>query len=144
MSADLPQVELRLKVEFYDVDSMKIVWHGNYARYLEQARCALLDSIGYGYERMEASGYAWPVVNMQLKYVRPLRFGQQFVIRATLLEYENRIRIRYLMLDPGSGGKINSAETIQMAVDARTGESLMVSPACLVESIAAYHRRRNA
>ena len=35
--------EISTQAQFYDLDPMQIVWHGNYARYLEQARCALLD-----------------------------------------------------------------------------------------------------
>jgi acyl-CoA thioester hydrolase len=38
--------ETEFTVEFYDVDSMEIVWHGNYVKYLEKARCVLLDHIG--------------------------------------------------------------------------------------------------
>ena len=34
-----------LKAQFYDVDSMNVVWHGNYVKYFETARCALLEEI---------------------------------------------------------------------------------------------------
>ena len=30
------------QVEFYDVDSMQVAWHGNYVKFMEVARCALL------------------------------------------------------------------------------------------------------
>jgi len=43
--------EVELTVEFFDVDSMQIVWHGNYLKYMERARCALLDKIGYNTSR---------------------------------------------------------------------------------------------
>ena len=36
------------KIEFFDVDSMDVMWHGNYIRYLESVRCAMLDDIGCG------------------------------------------------------------------------------------------------
>ena len=39
-------------VPFFDVDSMRIVWHGHYCKYLELARCKLLDKIGYNYKAM--------------------------------------------------------------------------------------------
>ena len=53
-----------LKAQFYDVDSMNVVWHGNYVKYFETARCALLGEIGYGYEAMRADGYAYPIVKI--------------------------------------------------------------------------------
>lgn len=127
--------ELLLKAEFYDVDSMRIVWHGNYVKFLEQARCKLLDDIGFNYDHMETTGFAWPIVSVQLKYVKPIRFNQHFLIRASLEEYEHRLKIRYLILDPETGRKINTAESVQMAVDVRTGESQLVSPPCLIEAV---------
>ena len=56
--------EITLRTQFYDLDPMNIVWHGNYVRYLEQARSALLSEIGYGYAEMQASGFAWPIVDL--------------------------------------------------------------------------------
>ena len=49
--------EVEVLVPFHDIDAMRIVWHGNYFRYFEVARCALLASIDYDYEQMGASGY---------------------------------------------------------------------------------------
>ena len=30
--------EVIIKIQFYDLDPMRVVWHGNYPRFLEQAR----------------------------------------------------------------------------------------------------------
>ncbi|MGZ5781545.1 MAG: acyl-CoA thioesterase, partial [Burkholderiaceae bacterium] len=60
--------EVELQVQFFDLDPMEIVWHGNYVKYLEIARCALLDSIDYNYVQMKESGYAWPIIDMHLRY----------------------------------------------------------------------------
>ena len=43
---------VRVCPQFYDLDPMNIVWHGNYPRFLEQARCALLDKIAFNYVEM--------------------------------------------------------------------------------------------
>ena len=59
--------EIEFKIDFFEVDSMKIVWHGNYINYFERARCALLDKIGYNYIAMEESGYSYPVVDVRIK-----------------------------------------------------------------------------
>src|ERR1039458_6925850 len=91
-----------IKVQFYDLDPMGVVWHGNYARFLEQARCQLLDCIGYNYAEMQSSGYIWPIVDMRIKYVRPIRFHQQFIVAATLVESANRLKIEYIIRDQAS------------------------------------------
>ena len=72
------------QIPFYDVDSMHIVWHGHYVKYLELARCAWLERFDYGYRQMMAGGYAWPVAQLNLKYIRPARFGQHITIRTGL------------------------------------------------------------
>lgn len=121
-------IDIPLKAEFYDVDSMRFVWHGNYVKYYEQARCTLLDKIGYNYSEMERYGIAWPVVKMDIKYIKPIKFGQKFRIKATLDEYENRLKISFVIYDDITGAVLNKGTTVQMAVDMETEESLLVSP----------------
>ncbi len=130
--------EVTLQTQFYDLDPMKIVWHGNYVRYLEQARAALLAGIGYGYREMEASGFAWPIVELSIKYVRPLKLSQKFVVRATLTEYENRICVTYLVLDAASGQTLTKARTVQLAVSIETGEMAFESPQELVACVRSH------
>jgi acyl-CoA thioester hydrolase len=127
--------EVTLRTQFYDLDPMKIVWHGNYLRYLEQARAALLSEIGYGYREMEASGFAWPIVDLSIKYVRPLRLSQDFVVRATLTEYENRICIVYRVFDAVSREVLTKARTVQLAVSIETGELSFESPPQLIACV---------
>lgn len=123
--------EMELLPGFHDLDPMDIVWHGNYVKYLELARCALLAKFNYDYPQMRASGYMWPVVDMRIKYVRPINYGQRITIRAEITEWENRLKIEYLMRDTVSGAKINKASTIQVAVEVSSGEMQYVSPAVL-------------
>jgi acyl-CoA thioester hydrolase len=114
---------------------MQVVWHGNYARFLELARCALLEKIGYSYPEMARSGYFWPVVDMRIKYVRPVRMAQQIRLTATLLEYENRLRIDYRIVDAASGDLLSKAQTTQLAVAVGTGQLEFNSPNELVDKV---------
>lgn len=123
--------EIEITPAFYDIDVMEIVYHGHYVRFLELARSALLAKFDYDYPRMRDSGYAWPVVDMRLKYVRPATFGQVLKVRATVTEWENRLRIDYLISDAATGQKVNSAHTIQVAVDMATRAMCFVCPPVL-------------
>jgi acyl-CoA thioester hydrolase len=127
--------EITIKAQFYDLDPMQVVWHGNYPRYLEAARCALLDLIGYNYPEMEQSGYVWPIVDMRLKYVRPIRFAQNVVVVATLKEYENRLCIDYRIKDAESGEVLTKASTVQLAVEAKSQELCLECPPALIERV---------
>jgi acyl-CoA thioester hydrolase len=128
-------VDVEMQVQFFDLDPMQIVWHGNYVKYLEVARCALLDSIHYNYVEMKASGYAWPVIDMQLRYVGSASFGQRLKLRAEIVEWENRLKIDYLITDAQTGKRLNRASTTQVAVDMASGEMCFVSPPVLFEKL---------
>jgi len=127
--------EVVIQVPFHDVDLVGIVWHGHYAKYFEIARCALLESFDYNYDRMMASGYGWPVIDLRLRYVKPAQFGQNIRVRATLLEWENRLRIEYLVTDAASGERLTKGESVQVAVAMATREMCLVSPDVLFERL---------
>lgn len=127
--------EVELSPAFHDLDPMDVVWHGHYLKYLELARCALLQSFDYDYPQMRDSGYAWPVVDLRSKYVRPARYGQRLRVRATLIEWENRLRIDYLVTDADSGDVLTRAHTIQVAVDIATGGMCFASPPVLARKL---------
>ena len=130
-------VDVMLKAQFYDLDPMQIVWHGNYARFLEQARCALLDKISFNYPEMSQSGYLWPIVDMRIKYVRSIRFAQEIVITATLADFENRLKIDYVIRDRDTSEVLTKASTVQVAVEADTGELCLESPEILQRKVRA-------
>ena len=127
--------EIVVQAQFYELDPMQVVWHGNYARYLELARCALMEKIGYSYPEMASSGYVWPVVDMRIKYVRPIRLGQRIRLCAELIEYENRIKIDYRIVDVVTGQLLSKAQTTQLAISVGTGELAFNSPSEMIEKV---------
>jgi acyl-CoA thioester hydrolase len=128
-------VEIPIVAQFYDLDPMKVVWHGNYLRYFEQARGALLDKLGYNYPEMEKSGYIWPVVDVRVKYTRPVRYMQRLRVEARLVEYENRLKIAYVCRDEASGETVTKAHTTQLAVKLGTQELCFESPPVLLQKV---------
>ena len=128
-------IRVEMTVPFHDVDPMGVVWHGNYFRYLEVAREALLKQFDYGYRQMEASGYVWPIVDTRLKYSGPVTFEQQIIVQADLVEFENRLRINYQIFDAQSGKRTTSGFTLQVAVHIESKEMCFVSPPILFEKM---------
>ncbi|KAB0670052.1 acyl-CoA thioesterase [Aeromonas veronii] len=127
--------EVDVTVPFHDVDMMAVAWHGHYLRYIELARCSLLDRIDYNYPQMEASGYLWPVIDVRMKYIAPLRFGQTVRVRATLVEYQHRLKIDYLLYDPQSGKRTSKGYSVQVAVSKQSGEMCLASPQVLLDKL---------
>ena len=81
-----------LKVPYYDVDPMQIVWHGNYLKYFEAARRALFGKCGVDlYRYVDETRYVFPVVRSVVKHIWPLRFDDEFICTAVLREARVRI-----------------------------------------------------
>jgi len=133
--AGVLQAEVEILVPFFDVDMMEVVWHGHYVKYLEVARCALLDKLDHNYSQMREAGYAWPVIDLQLRYVRGARFGQRISVRADLVEWENRLKINYLISDVETGERLTRASSTQVAVEIASREMQMVSPAMFIDAV---------
>lgn len=131
MTAALPVAEITLSIPFHDIDPLAVAWHGHYAKYFELARCALLESFDYSYEQMAQSGYAWPVIDLHVRYVKALRYRQTVRVVAALEEWENRLKIGYRILDAASGERMAKGSTVQVAVTLPGFEMQLVSPPIL-------------
>ncbi len=127
--------EVALQVPFHDVDMMDVAWHGHYAKYFEIARCALLDKINYNYPQMKESGYAWPVIELHIRYAQPARFGARLKVQARIAEYENRLKIVYSISDQQTGIRLTKGHTHQVAVEMASGEMCFASPSILFEKL---------
>jgi acyl-CoA thioester hydrolase len=124
-----------IDVPFYDVDAMHVVWHGNYVKYLEVARCALMDTLDFNYAQMEQSGYIWPIVDMRIKYIGSALFTQKIKVLATIGEYENRIKIEYVITDTETGNVLTKAYTVQVALSTASKEMLYSTPNVMLEKL---------
>jgi acyl-CoA thioester hydrolase len=127
--------ETEITVEFYDLDPLQVVWHGNYINYFEVGRRSLLEKIGYTYYEMEQSGYSFPVIEVSAKYMGPLRYKDQARIKTILVEYENRLRLRYEIRNVRTGILVTTGQCTHMAFDVKAGESCFVCPQILVDKV---------
>jgi acyl-CoA thioester hydrolase len=128
-------LEIELMPAFHDFDPMEVVWHGHYLKYLEVARCALLQRFDYDYPQMRESGYAWPIVDLRCKYVRSARYGRALKVSARITEWEFRLRIEYRVVDAQSGEVLTRAHSVQVAVDLANGQMCYVSPPVLLQRL---------
>lgn len=121
-------------VAFHDIDIIGVMWHGHYLKYLENARWALMDQIGFGYEVMRDSGFAWPIVEMHVKYVHAAKLGDQLRVRASLVEWENRLVVNYLVLR-ADDERLARAKSVQVAVDAHSLALQFTTPQPLLDCV---------
>ena len=130
------EASVDIQIPFHDVDMMEIAWHGHYVKYLEIARCELLDKIDYNYREMRDSGYGWPIIELHIRYAKPLRFQQTVRVVASLSEWENRLKIKYTIFDVDTNTRLTRAHTMQVPIDMSNGEMLFSCPSVLSDKIA--------
>jgi acyl-CoA thioester hydrolase len=62
-------------------------------------------------------------------------YGQRLEVRTQLLEYQNRLKVGYEIVDVATGTRLTKGYTIQVAVDAASGELQFVSPEVMLEKL---------
>ena len=69
-----------IKVRYYETDQMGIVHHSNYLKFFEFARIEWLEELKMPYQEIERNKIILPVVNCELKFLKPLVFGDTFKV----------------------------------------------------------------
>lgn len=120
--------EINHVVPFFDLDPMQIVWHGNYLKYFDMARFALFNQAGIDlYDFYLKTQYLFPVVKTETKYIESLRYGDQFVCKASVMESQIKIVIGF---EIRRNGRIYArGRSDQVAVKMPENEMLFQIPA---------------
>ena len=113
----------RISIRFSEVDSMSIVWHGNYAMYFEQAREAFGKKYGLEYLKIYFNGYYAPIVKLSFDYKKVLKYGDDVEVKITYVPTVSaKICYEYQVFAKSkSGNKILAAqgESMQVFTDLR-------------------------
>ncbi len=118
---------VRRRVRFEEVDPLGIVWHGRYPGYFEDGRVALGSRYGIGYEDFIRHGVPAPIRRMQIDYLTPLRFQEDFEIEA-ILHWSDAARLDFeFLVRSADGGLAASGCSVQLMLD-QAGGLLLVPP----------------
>ena len=111
--------ETRIKVRFSEIDSMQVVWHGEYVRYFEDGREEFgRQFVGLGYADIAASGTLAPVVDASLQYKKPLRMNDTAVIETRYIDSDAaKICFEYTIRRESDGEVVATGSTMQVFVD---------------------------
>lgn len=121
--------ETRLKIPFHDLDPMQIVWHGNYLKYFDMARFGLFNEAGVDLYRVyEESQYIFPITKTAAKHILPLRYGDDIICRATLVEAQIKIVLDFEIRLAEDGTVCTKGRGEQVAVKTPEMETLFQIP----------------
>jgi acyl-CoA thioester hydrolase len=123
---------IKRSVRFEEVDSLRIVWHGRYPSYFEDARVALGEKYGIGYMDFFAHGIVAPIKKMHFDYYRPLSFQEEMTIEG-ILHWSDSARMNFeFIIRNGEGEVSTTGYTVQMMLD-RDQNILVVPPRFYME-----------
>lgn len=116
-----------VRVRFSEVDSMRVVWHGEYVRYFEDGREEFgRRYVGLGYADIEKSGYLAPIVDLQLQFKKPLRVNDVAEIETRYIDGEAaKICFEYTIRRLSDNEVVATGSTMQVFVDTDYNLSLL-------------------
>ena len=77
----------RRKAQYHETDQMGVIHHANYIKWMEEARIAFLESLGYAYADIEREGIGSAVVGVSAQYRSPVRFGDEVTVDVRIQSY---------------------------------------------------------
>ncbi|MBQ6548788.1 MAG: acyl-CoA thioesterase [Prevotella sp.] len=109
---------LKFKIRFSEIDAMRVVWHGAYAKYFEDAREYFGQQFDLGYLLIEQEGYFAPIVDLQFQYKQPLRYAMEPEITITYRPTEAaKIVFDYEIRDTATQAVMVTGRSVQVFMD---------------------------
>ncbi|MBM7603096.1 acyl-CoA thioester hydrolase [Metabacillus crassostreae] len=83
-----------IEVRYAETDQMGVVYHANYLVWMELGRTKLIQDLGFSYAGMEEQGIISPVIDLDISYKKPLRYGEIATVH-TWIEAYNGLKSIY-------------------------------------------------
>ena len=121
-------------VRFSEIDSMQVVWHGEYVKYFEDGREAFAREYpGIGYLDFYANGYTAPIVDLQLQYISPLTVNDIATIETRYIDTAaTKICFEYIIHRQSDGALVARGSSVQVFVDSE-GNMVLNKPSFFEE-----------
>lgn len=140
---NLPQLtfenwfEYAVRVQPHHTDYAGIAWHGSYLTWLEEARVECLRSIGIEFADLVALGCDLPVVELSIRYHRPIQLGMSAVVKTRMMDVSGvRINWDYKIQSPDGQELYVTAQVTLVAVDRDKGKIMRQLPPTMEEALA--------
>lgn len=114
--------EIQIRVRYGETDQMGVVYHGNYALYLEMGRIEWLRKLGISYKKMEESGVMLPVISLTINYKKSASYDDVIHVKTKLKKIPTaKIEFDYEITDE-KGDILTTASTTLVFIDMKTNK----------------------
>ena len=86
--------KISFRVRYSETDQMGVVYHGNYAQYLEMGRVEWLRSFGISYKIMEEKGIMLPVISLSMNFKKSALYDDLITVETRLKKIPS-VRIEF-------------------------------------------------
>ncbi|CAH8294926.1 acyl-CoA thioester hydrolase [Mariniflexile fucanivorans] len=126
--------EIQIRVRYGETDQMGVVYHGNYALYLEMGRIEWLRKLGVSYKNMEENGVMLPVVSLCINYKKSAVYDDVINVKTQLKNMPTaRIEFEYEITNE-KGILLTTASTTLVFIDMKTNRPIKV-PQYILDAI---------
>jgi len=127
--SDKKSFEVKISVPFFDLDPMRIVWHGNYLNYFELARAALFEHYGVDlYTYYDREKIIFPIIRTSTKHIFPLKHRDEVICKATLVDANIKLVVDFEIRKTSDNSVCARGRTEQVAVKTPEMETLFSIP----------------
>lgn len=114
-------------VKFSEVDSLGIVWHGNYISFFEEGREAFGREHGISYLEILKNEFTTPIVSVECNFKLPLKYGDVYTIKTFIVDHPAaKILLQYEIYNEEEE-LVCEGQTIQVFVDVE-GRMVLYTP----------------
>jgi acyl-CoA thioester hydrolase len=130
----------QVRVRYAEADPMNVVYYGNYAQYFEVGRVESLRNLGISYKGIEDMGIMLPVVELNIKYLRPAKYDDLLTIKSQIKELPTDHRIIFDQEIYNEEGKLLTIGKVKLYfMDSKLGKRASM-PSSMLEKLSTYFR----
>jgi len=130
----------QVRVRYAEADPMNVVYYGNYAQYFEVGRVESLRNLGISYKGIEDMGIMLPVVELNIKYLRPAKYDDLLTIKSQIKELPTEHKIIFDQEIYNEEGKLLTIGKVKLYfMDSKLGKRASM-PDSMLEKLSTYFR----
>ena len=130
----------QVRVRYAEADPMNVVYYGNYAQYFEVGRVESLRNLGISYKGIEDMGIMLPVVELNIKYLRPAKYDDLLTIKSQIKELPTEHKIVFDQEIYNEEGKLLTIGKVKLYfMDSKLGKRASM-PASMLEKLSTYFK----
>jgi acyl-CoA thioester hydrolase len=111
------RAEKKIDIRFSEVDSLRVVWHGHYIKYFEDAREEFGKKYGLAYMQIFENGYIAPIVEITCNYKNYIKYYDEIIVEITYINTEAmKLIFEYKIINKKTNEIVAEGKSIQVLV----------------------------